>query len=94
MRSSADHMKSCISSAASVVLLRLSAVFHRLAQRRPVVETVFAGDDVLGVVEGEFSGEDFVGGRLRKPGQVLLQQRTDLGVAGLEGLVQVLGLFF
>jgi hypothetical protein len=31
---------------------------------------------------------------LGESGQVLLQQRTDLGGAGLEGLVQVLGLFF
>ncbi len=57
------------------------------------VKTTLPGYDVLGILQSEFSCEDFLFRGLGQPGQVFLDAFDGLGIGGPMGFEQVFGLF-
>jgi len=61
---------------------------------RPALEAVFAGEDQLGVGEGEVCGGDFGEGEFVEGGVMALDAVEGVGFGCAVGLEEVLGLFF
>ena len=60
----------------------------------PAVEIVFAGEDVLGIGEGEVGGGDFGEGQLMERGMAVADTFQGFGLGGAVSVEEVFGLFF